>query len=562
MRKEDIERLREEVDLVELVGESMALDKKGANFVGLCPFHGEKTPSFNVSPARRRYHCFGCGVGGDIFTWVQERELLSFPEAVRFLAERAGIAVAAGGGGGRKDGAPAPVIDPRIELLRRVCKDACLIFTSALKQPVGQAAMNYLRERGLSRRVIEAAGIGFAPFDSLDHHPCNDAEMLTDAGLLMGQKFLFANRIIVPVADEQGRTIGFVGRRLPGDDKGGKYINPPATLLYEKNKVLYGLDRARRALRAGQPLILVEGPLDVIALEQFGIEGAVASSGTAFTREQAALMARRSREVPPILLFDGDRAGQEAVDKAAEHLLSHGLNPRVFSLAAGDDPDSWVRRVGEAEAKDALAGALPFLDGVVSRLSHMPSGTIDEDAAREGLAQRWLAVLPPGTMANAFNEAASRALGRAINAPRTRARRRSAPAPETNEAPEPGLEQMRPDSLEVPASLREHVARDVIAGAVWNTWQFDVMRTHGEELRHWRLDLPKIPVQAPPAALSEEARRLVLQCIDQMMRIHAQTVLGYHHGPISNWRPALGLCKSIADGAAQVIARIESGQIP
>ena len=563
MRKEDIERLREEIDIVELIGESMALEKRGSNHVGLCPFHGEKTPSFNVSSARRRFHCFGCGISGDIFTWVQERELLSFPEAIRFLGERAGIAVATSSGSGGQGGAPAPAIDPRVEILRRVCKDAQQIFTSALNMPVGKVALAYLRQRGLSRRIIEATGIGFAPYDALQHHACKDPALLADAGLLMGNRFLFAQRIIIPIRDEQGRVIGFAGRRLPGDDKGGKYINPPATPLYEKNRVLFGLDRARRALRAGKPLILVEGPLDAIALEQFGVEGAVASSGTAFTAEQAALMARRSREISPILLFDGDRAGQEAVEKAAEHLLHHDLNPRVVTLDRGDDPDSWVRRVGEEQAKDTLAAARPFLDAVIDRLGTMPSGTIDQDSAREGMALRWLAALPPGTLANAFGQAANQTLGRSVQAPqRKRRQQRAVPEQATEEVVVPSIETMRPDHLDIPEGLRQLARQEAVAGAVWNTWQFVVTRRFEQEFRQWGLSLPVLPVQAQPSGLSDDSRRVVLQAIDQMMRHQAARVLGYHHGSISIWRPALTLCKMIADDAPGVVDQIERGQLP
>ena len=561
MRKEDIERLREEVDIVELVGEVVSLEKRGNNHVGLCPFHGEKTPSFNVSSARRRFHCFGCGINGDIFTWVQERELLSFPEAVRYLAERAGVAVEVGAKGSGK--ARVSAIDPRIETLRRVCKEAQEIFVSALTMPVGRVAYEYLRQRGLSRRIIETMGIGFAPFDALHHHGCKDPSLLTDAGLLMNNRFLFANRIIIPIRDEQGRVIGFAGRRLPQDDKGGKYINPPATPLYEKNKVLFGLDRARRALRAGQPLILVEGPLDAIALEQFGVEGAVASSGTAFTEEQAALMARRSREISPLLLFDGDRAGQEAAQKAAELLLRHGLNPRILTLASGDDPDSWVRRIGEEEAKDQLAAASPFLDTVIERLQTMPVGTIDQDAEREAVAARWLGAIPAGTLANAFGQAASQVLGRQVVAAAPR-RRQRAPAPEVaDDAPaEPEVSVMRPDHLDVPEVMRQLARQDAVAGAVWNTWQFVVMRRFERDLGQWGLTLPMLPVHAQPSALSEESRRVVLQAIEQMMRHQAAQVLGYHHGPITQWRPALSLCKRIADDAAGVVGQIEEGTLP
>ena len=201
VRKEDIERLREEVDIVELVGEVVSLEKRGNNHVGLCPFHGEKTPSFNVSSARHRFHCFGCDINGDIFTWVQEREAPQLPRS-RSLPRRApGVAVEVGAkGSGRRVSA----IDPRIETLRRVCKEAQDIFVSALTMPVGRVAYEYLRQRSLSRRIIETMGIGFAPFDALHHHGCKDASLLTDAGLLMNNRFLFANRIIIPIRDEQG----------------------------------------------------------------------------------------------------------------------------------------------------------------------------------------------------------------------------------------------------------------------------------------------------------------------------------------------------------------------
>ena len=274
-------------------------------------------------------------------------------------------------------------------------------------------------------------------------------------------------------------------------------------------------------------------------------------------------MARRSREISPILVFDGDRAGREAVAKAADHLLRHGLNPRVLTLDEGDDPDSWVRRVGEEEAKDSLAAARPFLDVIIERLRTMPAGTIDQDAGREALAQRWFGALPPGTLANAFAQAASQALGRQVSAPsQPRRQRRSPEQAPPDEGAIASMDSMRPDRLDVPEVMRQLARQDAVAGAVWNTWQFVVMRRFEHEFRQWGLALPMLPVQAQPAALVEDSRRVVLQAIDQMMRHQAAQVLEYHHGPISAWRPALSLCKKVADDALDVVERVELGDLP
>ncbi len=193
----------------------------------------------------------------------------------------------------------------------------------------------------------------------------------------------------------------------------------------------------------------------------------------------------------------------------------------------------------------------------------MPVGTIDQDAEREALAQRWFAALPSGTLANAFGQAASQALGRQVSAPKqTRRRQRPTQEQPVDEPVLPSMDAMRPDHLDVPEVMRQLARQDAVAGAVWNTWQFVVMRRFEPEFRQWGIALPMLPVQAQPAPLVEDSKRVVLQAIDQMMRHQAAQVLGYHHGPISAWRPALSLCKKVADDALEVVERIEQGDLP
>ena len=208
MDKEQIDRLKEAVDIVELIGATMALEKRGSNWLGLCPFHQEKTPSFNVNPTRGSYYCFGCHAKGDAISWVQEQDSLSFPEAVQRLAERAGMHVSLGGGPARPRTPEEDAERRFLDDARRLAKDAVALFQDALSAPVGEQARAYLRSRGLSRRAIAAAHVGFAPRDALSHLNAPD-ELFEAAGLVAGRKFLFGHRIVLPICDEQGRPIAF-----------------------------------------------------------------------------------------------------------------------------------------------------------------------------------------------------------------------------------------------------------------------------------------------------------------------------------------------------------------
>jgi DNA primase len=549
--KAQIDRLKEVVDIVELIGATMALEKRGSNWLGLCPFHQEKTPSFNVNPTRGSYYCFGCHAKGDAISWVQEQDSLSFPEAVQRLAERSGIHVSLGGGPAR---ARTPEEDAERRFLddaRRLAKDAAALFVDALAAPVGEQARAYLRGRGLSRRAIANARIGFAPVDALRHLDAPDV-LLEAAGLVAGQKFLFAHRIVLPICDEQGRVIAFSGRQLPGATGAGKYVNSPSTPLYEKHRVLYALDRAKRALRADKPLILCEGPMDVIALEQYGIEGAIASSGTAFTREQAALIARRCGGVAPIILFDGDRAGREATEKAARLLLECSLNVRRLSLPTGEDPDSWVRAIGQEDAQTALTQSPAVLDEVASGVAEAASETVDELTAREGLASGWLAHLPAGPLRLAFAERVERVLGRR---PQAKVAPGLAPPPSEDTPPASG----RPDRLVVPPAVQAARAAPRVA-ALWNHWVAQTRAHYGEALDRWCLELPELPPAADWSEDDGQAAQTVVRGVFDLMVRQAKTVLRFQHGDeFTAWREAEALCRTIHTQTRAHIAELDAG---
>lgn len=514
--REVIEAIKERIDLVELISETVQLQKRGQNFLGLCPFHSEKTPSFNVSPSRGSYYCFGCQAKGDLFDWVQEREFLSFPEALERLAARAGVALQSGRAGSRAEAAPGEDDQQRqlVDACRRVCKEATALFQQALNAEVGAAARAYLQGRGMSRKIIERAGIGFAPADAMNHLQA-DQDLLNHAGLMVGRRFLFADRIVLPICDEQGRPVAFTARRFLPETEGGKYINSPGTPIFEKSRTLYGLDRARSALREQRPLILVEGPLDGLALEQYGIDGAVATCGTSLSAHHASLIARRSRDVNPVILYDGDQAGRDAAEKASFQLLGAGLSPRVVHLSEADDPDSWVRREGEEEARRRIETAPSVLDQVFDVLARAPTSTVDELSARELEAGRWLAQIPQGPLHNALSDRLVGLLGRLPTVPRRRAAQTLQPDASQRE-----------DRLEVPARLRDLGSQKPRVAALWNQWCLRAEEQVGERLTQWGLGLPTIPLRPGPIGQPGDGdlQQQVFRCLGQL-HVQAMKVL-------------------------------------
>ena len=337
-----LQELAERNDIVDVVGSYVRLTKKsGSNLFGLCPFHSEKTPSFSVSPDKQIYHCFGCGKGGSVISFIMEIENLSFPEAVAFLANRAGMQL------------PEQADDPGAKKRQRLLalnRDAARFFHAQLKTPAGQIARDYLARRQLTAQTVTRFGLGFAPdtWDSLVRAMKAlgySEQELFDGGLVRHGKSggvydAFRNRLMFPIIDIRGNVIGFGGRVM--DDSTPKYLNSPETLIFNKRKNLFALNVARKS-KQGR-IILTEGYMDAIALHQYGFDCAVASLGTSLTEEHANILAKYTNQV--ILTYDGDEAGQNATRRAIPMLEKTGIQVRVLRMQGAKDPDEFLKKYG------------------------------------------------------------------------------------------------------------------------------------------------------------------------------------------------------------------------
>ena len=369
---EDIlQRIRDATDIVDLVSEHVQLVKKGHNYSGLCPFHDEKTPSFSVDPDRQFYHCFGCGVGGNVFKFIQEIDRVTFVEAAKFLAERTGIALPERSGLSREEDVAADELYRANDLARKY------FHHLLLNDDVGASARTYLQTRRLSGETIERFGLGYAPpeWDALlkvaGRRGLNP-QVLERAGLALprstdsGHYDRFRDRVTFPIANLSNRTIAFGARALQPDQE-PKYLNSPETPIYHKGRVLYGLSIARDAIRRQDAILVVEGYMDLISLAQAGIQHVVATSGTALTEDHGRLLARFARQV--VLLFDGDAAGSTAAMRALEVLLGTGLDARVVSLPAEHDPDTFVQAHGPEALIERAENAQSVLDFYLEQLA-------------------------------------------------------------------------------------------------------------------------------------------------------------------------------------------------
>ncbi len=359
-----IRTIRERASLFEVVSDVVALRRRGTRAVGLCPFHAEKTPSFNVNEDDGFYYCFGCGEGGDVFTFVMKTQACAFPEAVRAVAERFGIPVPEEPAGAAR----------RSEPLVAVSEAAAAFFRGTLRGPAGTRALAYLAERGVRPETIERFGLGYAPGggDALVGHLRAQALSLDDAvgvGLVMrrasgGIVDRFRDRIIFPITDLRGRVIAFGGRILPGAPQAGdpppKYLNSPESPVFHKGRTVYGLGLARDAIRRRGRVVVVEGYLDVIALAQGGIEEAVAPLGTALTADQLGILSRFTERV--VACFDGDTAGRRAAARSFPVFIDAGLWGRGVFLPEGDDPDTFVRTRGHEAFGALLDAAEPLIE--------------------------------------------------------------------------------------------------------------------------------------------------------------------------------------------------------
>jgi DNA primase len=367
-----LERIRGASDIVDVIGSYLPLKRAGANFVALCPFHKEKSPSFNVNPYRQIFHCFGCHKGGDVFTFVREYENIGFADAVRRLADRAKIPLELDASPGEQQS--RHLKDQLLDIHEKIAQrwQNCL-----LNEAAGQIARDYLAKRGVSDEAIKLFRLGAAPDtwdDTVNWAKSKGYELplIEKAGLILQKQETgnhydrFRGRLMFPICDEQGRVVAFSGRVLSGDEKTAKYVNSPETAIFTKSKIFFGLDKSKRAILDAGFAIICEGQLDLIACFMAGVQNIVAPQGTAFTDTHARIMKRYVPEV--VLCFDSDEAGQNAAVRSLDHLLASGLAVRVALVPAPHDPDSYIKSFGGEKFRELVQNAKGFFDYYLERL--------------------------------------------------------------------------------------------------------------------------------------------------------------------------------------------------
>ena len=420
------ERIRAASDIVDIIGSYLPLKKAGANFTALCPFHKEKTPSFNVNPHKQIFHCFGCHKGGDVFTFVKEYENIGFMDAVRRLAERAKIPLEFDQTPGEQQS--RHIKDQLLQLHEQITQRW---QNALLNEAGGQIARDYLAKRGVSPEAMKLFRLGAAP-DAWDDtvnwakSKGHDLALVEKAGLIIRKsKELrtprpqtqtrdqdpksqtpdpnsqtpdprpqtrnyydrFRGRLMFPICDEQGRVIGFSGRVLSGDEKTAKYVNSPETPIFTKSRVFFGLDKSKRAILDAGFAIVCEGQLDLIACFMAGVQNIVAPQGTAFTADHARIIKRYVDEV--VLCFDSDEAGQNAAVRSLDHLLASGLAVRVAVVPAPHDPDSFIKANGGEAFRKLVENAEGFFDYYLNRLCKLDDANSDKgrNAILRGMAE-------------------------------------------------------------------------------------------------------------------------------------------------------------------------------
>ena len=367
-----LEQIRAASDIVDVINGVLPLKRAGANFVALCPFHKERSPSFNVNPQKQIFHCFGCHKGGDVFTFVQEYENINFAEAVRRLAERAKIPLEFDKHPGQQQN--RFLKETLLEIHERITQRW---HTNLLNDAGGEPAGAYLAKRGVSPEAVKLFRLGYAPDawdDTVNWAKTKSYEwpLVEQAGLIIRKEGedryydRFRGRLMFPICDEQGRVIGFSGRVIVGDEKTAKYVNSPETPIFTKGKVFFGLDKSKRAILDAQYAIICEGQLDLIACHTAGVRNVVAPQGTAFTSDHARILKRYVDEV--VLCFDSDTAGQAAAVRVFDSLLASGLAIRVATIPAPHDPDSFIKELGGEAFQKLIEQAEGFFDFYLNHL--------------------------------------------------------------------------------------------------------------------------------------------------------------------------------------------------
>ena len=493
------EQIRAASDIVDVIGSYLPLKRAGANFTALCPFHKEKSPSFNVNPQKQIFHCFGCHKGGDVFTFVKEYENIGFMDAVRRLAERAKIPLEFENTPGAQES--RHLKDQLLEIHDQLATrwQNCLANEAA-----GQLARDYLAKRGVSADAIKLFRIGAAPElwdDTVNWAKSKNfpLETVEQAGLIIKKEETgryydrFRGRLMFPICDEQGRVIGFSGRVLSGDEKTAKYVNSPETPIFTKSKIFFGLDKSKRAILDAGFTIICEGQLDLIACFTNGVQNIVAPQGTAFTEQHARILKRYANEV--VLCFDSDNAGQNATVRALDHLLASGLAVRVAVVPSPHDPDSFIKANGGAAFNDLIKGAEGFFDYYLNRLC--ATNEINSDKGRLVILKSMAeAVHKTGNSVLVDTYAQKTALRLGVPAESVRAEFRKNPAPqvaqradeeESFESAEPVAETATPSPIELHLLKLLFLHDELVATAAMNLDANWISHPHIRQLVDLRL---------------------------------------------------------------------------
>ncbi len=466
--EESIERIAAANDIVDVIGSYFPLKRAGSSFRALCPFHREKSPSFHVNPSRQSFHCFGCGAGGGVFRFVMDYEHVDFPTAVRRLAQRAGITLVE-----TSDPYEESRREKRSRLVDLHRKVALWYHHQLLRAEAGRVAREYLKGRGITKEIAVTWQLGYAPggWHTLKLWAQQEGFTLAElqeAGFLSaresGEKYdRFRHRLMFPIRNDYGDVVGFSGRTLEQEtSKEAKYLNSPETILFNKGRLLFGLDKSKRALIEAKEAVVMEGQLDLIVAFEQGCQHVVAPQGTAFTAEQARLLRRFVERV--VLCFDSDTAGKNAVERSIPALLAAGFEVRVAMLPPGEDPDSLIRKQGIEAFQKILREAGDFFEVTIERAIREGGGSLSPRATAS-LAQRlagYLSILSEEALREATASKIAMRLGIS-----TEALLKSAPKTAPVEEEPPHVLQGKP--LKISAGI-ELLCRLIITSAEVRAW--------------------------------------------------------------------------------------------
>jgi DNA primase len=484
-----IEEVRRRADIALLIGEYVTLKKAGRNYLGLCPFHREKTPSFTVSPDKQMFYCFGCSEGGNVFSFLMKLNHLTFPEAVRHLAGKVGVVIPE-----RTMSRVEKERDTLAEQIRRVNELAAGFFTRALQSPAGESAMKYLGKRGIGESAIKTFRLGLAPEGWSHLHEFLEKKgvspkLAEQAGLLVprageperGHYDRFRGRVMFPIEDVDGRVIAFGGRVMGADEP--KYMNSPESTVYTKGNTLYGLARTREAIREKGFAILVEGYFDLIALWNTGILNVVATLGTALTRSQVDLLRRYTVRV--VAVFDPDEAGRKALARSLELFLAGNVHARAVILPDGQDPDDFVRTHGREKMDEMVAHAWPMADYYIEKILG-GRGTLEEDRDKLREAVSFLSRLEDAVERNLFIKKIAEKLNVDEDVLKTEVRRAlsNTPLPRTDRPRSKTVGESDPLEMSLIHMMLEYPARisTVAESGIFAFFKTEELKSLGEEL--------------------------------------------------------------------------------